>query len=121
MEPGIRYSSVRQYFENCPPEALEKLEALRRVILRAAPGAEEVISYNMPAIRLNKRILVYYAAMKRHIGFYPTSSPIIAFRDELTGFTTSRGAVRFLLDREIPEELVRKIVQFRIQETIDKR
>ena len=117
MEPGIRYSSVRQYFDCCPPEALEKLEKLRNIILLAAPGAEEVISYNMPAVRLNNRILVYYAAMKHHIGFYPTASPIVAFREELKGFATSRGAVRFPLDQQIPQDLVQKIVKFRIRET----
>ena len=87
---------------------------MRALIRAAAPKAEEVISYNMPAFRM-KKILVWYAAWKEHIGFYPHSEPMKVFAPELAKFKTSKGAIQFPIDKPIPKALVRKIVKFRIQ------
>jgi len=87
---------------------------LRKTIKTAAPAAEEVISYNMPAIKQNG-ILVYYAAYKAHIGFYPTPSAIEAFKKELSKYESSKGAVRFPLDQPLPLSLITRIVKFRIK------
>ena len=95
------------------------LDSLRETILQAAPKAEEVISYNMPAFKL-KKVLVYYAAHKEHIGFYPTSSPIKFFKDELAKYKTSKGAIQCPIDKRLPTTLIKKIVTFRVQETLEK-
>lgn len=81
--------------------------------------AEEVISYKMPAFRF-KGMLVYFAAFKNHIGFYPTNSGIEVFKDELDRYKSSKGAVQFPLDKPLPLDLIRRIVEFRVKENITK-
>jgi len=88
-------------------------------IKKSAPQAEETISYQMPAFKLNGN-LVYFAAFKDHIGFFPTSSGVAAFKKELSKYATSKGTIRFPLGKPIPFDLVRKIVKFRVKENLDK-
>ena len=115
-----QYKTIDEYIATSPEEVRKTLQKLRQVIHEAAPEAQEVIGYNMPAFKLNG-ILVYFAAFKNHIGFYPTSSGIVTFKKELTAYETSKGTVRFPLDKPIPFELVSKIVKFRVQENIKKK
>jgi uncharacterized protein YdhG (YjbR/CyaY superfamily) len=75
MEAGIKFRTVDEYFSSLPEHTHLILTKIRTIIKQAAPGAKEVISYNMPAFKQNS-VLVYYAANKEHIGFYPTSRPI---------------------------------------------
>ncbi|MBI3125914.1 MAG: DUF1801 domain-containing protein [Ignavibacteriales bacterium] len=96
------------------------LESLRQTIRKAAPKAEEVVSYQMPAFKQNS-VLVYFAAFKNHIGFYPTSSGIAAFKEEISKYKNSKGAVQFPLDKKLPLGLVTKIVKFRVKEDLAKR
>ena len=114
-----RYSTVDEYIEASPADVRAALQQMRETIRRAAPGAEEVISYQMPAFRLNG-ILVYYAAHPKHVGFYPTSSGIEAFREELASYKTSKGAVQFPLGKPMPLDLVERIVAFRVSENLKK-
>ena len=110
------------YFALFPPEIREKLEQLRQTIRKAAPQAKEVISYDMPAFKQH-RILVYFAVHKNHIGFYPTSSGILAFSrifDE-AGYKWSKGAVQFPIDKPLPVQLITKIVAFRVEEDLGKK
>ena len=102
--------SVDEYIAGFPPEIGAVLQKLRQVVRDAAPGARETISYGMPAFKL-KRILVYFAAFKDHIGFYPTSSGIEAFKEELKPYRTAKGTVRFPLDRPIPFPLASQSVR----------
>lgn len=102
-----------------PKEVRARLNALRRCIQKAAPKAEEIISYRIPTFRLNGN-LVHFAAFKHHIGFCPTSSGIAAFKLELAPYKTSRGAVQFPLDQVLPLKLVADIVRFRVKETMAK-
>lgn len=88
-------------------------------IHEAAPEAKEAISYQIPAFQLNGN-LVYFAAYKNHIGFYPTSSGIDAFKDELSPYKSAKGSVQFPIDRPVPYSLVKKIVLFRVQENLKK-
>ena len=81
------------------------------------PEAEEVISYHMPAFKTTE-MLVYYAAAKSHLGFYPTSSGVINFQEELAGYVTSKGAIQFPYGEDLPEELIVSIAQFRAQEAV---
>jgi uncharacterized protein YdhG (YjbR/CyaY superfamily) len=112
---AIKYKTVAEYFESFPVGIQDKLQELRDCIKQVVPGAEEVISYNMPAFKQNA-VLVYYAANKEHIGFYPTASPIRIFSEELTKYKTSKGAIQFPLDKPIPKMLVKKIVKYRAKE-----
>jgi uncharacterized protein YdhG (YjbR/CyaY superfamily) len=113
------YTSIDDYIAGFPEETQKKLQELRTVIKAAAPDAEEKISYQMPAFAQNG-ILVYFAAHTNHIGFYPTSSGIEKFKGELSAYESSKGAIRFPLDKSIPYDLVKKIVAFRLQENLDK-
>jgi uncharacterized protein YdhG (YjbR/CyaY superfamily) len=110
---------IDEYIGRFPEAVQEKLETIRRIIAGAAPGAREVISYGMPAFRLGET-LVYFAAFARHIGFYPTSGPIAAFQEELKPYKTSKGAVQFPLDRELPENLIACMTEFRVEEVLAK-
>lgn len=112
-------NDVDQYIAGFQEQTRIMLQQIREIIRKAAPEAEEVISYQMPAYRM-KRILVYFAAFKKHIGFYPTSSGIEAFKSEFAGYKWSKGAVQFPLDQPLPAELITKIVKFRVEENSKK-
>ena len=109
------YTSVDEYIAAFPEDIQALLEAVRATIRAAAPDAEERISYQMPAFALEGN-LVYFAALKHHIGFYPTSSGIAAFERELSRYKSSKGAVQFPLDEPLPLELISRIVRFRVAE-----
>jgi len=112
-------TSVDQYISSFPPNIQEILEQIRKTIKEAAPNAEEVISYQMPAYKLNG-MLVYFAAFKKHIGFYPVSSAIAAFKQELSIYKGAKGSVQFPIDKPMPLELISRIVKFRVKESMEK-
>ena len=111
----MKFKTVDEYLSASPPNARKLLQQLRRTIRQVAPDAEEVISYNMPAFKSNG-MLAWYAAFNKHIGFYPMASGIMAFKEELKGYKTFKGAIQFPIDRSIPVELVKKIIQFRLEQ-----
>jgi len=114
-----KFKTVDEYLSVLPKMVKGKLEELRKTIKQAAPESEELISYNMPAYKLNG-ILVWYAANKKHIGFYPTPSSILFFKNELAKYKTSKGAIQFPIEEKIPLALVKKIIRFRIKENSEK-
>jgi uncharacterized protein YdhG (YjbR/CyaY superfamily) len=116
----VKYKTVDQYISDFPRHTQTQLQELRSIIKKAAPQAEEVISYNMPAFR-SDGVLVYYAGNKAHIGFYPLPSAIIAFKKELESYVTSKGAIQFPLDKKLPVTLVKNIVKFRLLENKEKQ
>jgi uncharacterized protein YdhG (YjbR/CyaY superfamily) len=113
------FRNIDEYIAAFPPEIQVLLEQVRLTIKKAAPDAEEVISYQMPAFRLNG-ILVYFAAYSRHIGFYPTGSGVSAFKDEISGYKGGRGTIQFPLDKPLPLDLIFRIVSFRVTENMLK-
>lgn len=113
------FHTIDEYIATFPEETQKTLEALRATIRAAAPDAEECISYNMPAFALHGN-LVYFAAAKNHIGLYPTSSAIAAFQQDLSAYEGSKGTVKFPLDQPLPMDLIRRIVQFRVAENLDR-
>ena len=115
MDSKATYSSVDEYISAQPENIRSLLELIRATIKESAPQAKEVISYGMPAYKQHG-VLVYFAANKQHVGFYPTASPIVIFAHELTPYKTSQGAIQFPLKTGIPVDLVRKIVEFRVNE-----
>jgi len=117
MKPA---KNIDEYLAIQPPESRKALEKLRRIILSVAPDAEEVISYAMPAFKYHG-MLVGFAGWKNHSGFYPWNSRTVnEFKDELKGYTTSKGAIQFPLEKPIPVALVKKIVKARMKENISK-
>ena len=112
-------NDIDKYIAGFPKGTQKLLEQLRATIIKVAPDGEEVISYKMPAYKLNG-MLVWYAAYKRHIGFYPTPTPIKFFKDELTDYKTLKGAIQFPIDKPLPHKLITKIVKFRVKENLSK-
>jgi uncharacterized protein YdhG (YjbR/CyaY superfamily) len=120
MESKKEYKNIDEYITTFPEEVQTVLQKLRQAIRDSAPEAKEAISYQMPAFKLNGT-LVWFAAFKNHIGFYPTSSAIKAFKEKLSSYEVSKGTIRFPIDKPIPFELVKEIVKFRVkQNTRDK-
>jgi len=118
-ERKIVFQSIDEYIMTFPNEVQSALKELREAIKTAAPDAVEKISYQMPAF-WQKGNLVYFAAYKKHIGFYPTAGGIEAFKKELSVYKGAKGSVQFPMDRPLPLELIRKIVKFRVVENNKK-
>ena len=113
------FKSIDEYIATFPEAIQERLQTLRATIKAAAPEAQEIISYNMPAFAL-KGNLVYFSAAKNHIGFYPTPSAINAFEDELSVYNGAKGSVQFSYDEPLPLDLIGRMVQFRVAENLKK-
>lgn len=109
--------SVEAYIAQFAEGVQVSLRQLRETILAIAPQAEENISYQMPAYKYHG-VLVYFAGYKNHIGLYPTPAAIDAFKKELAGYKTSKGAIQFALDKPLPLALIKKIVQWKMKENL---
>lgn len=114
-----KFNDIDKYIATFPKDTQELLRQIRATIRKAAPEAEEVISYNMPAFKLYG-ILVYFAGYKNHIGFYPMSSGIKEFQKELYDYKWAKGSVQFPVDKPLPLALITKIVKFRLKENLHK-
>lgn len=112
-------NSIQEYYSWFTPEIQAKLQQMREILRQALPEAEEVISYHMPAFKTTE-VLVYYAAAKSHLGYYPTSSGVINFKEKLAAYETSKGAIQFRYDEDLPKQLISEIAQFRAQEAIER-
>ncbi len=112
-------ASVDEYIAQFPAEIQKTMQEIRAAIRAAAPGAKEIISYQIPCYYLNGD-LVYFGGFKDHISFFPTSSGVAAFKDELAPYVTSKGTIQFPLDRPIPLDLITRIVEFRLAENMKK-
>ncbi len=110
-----KFSTIDEYIAAQDDDRKPVLQQFRKIIQTAAPKAEEVISYGMPAFEQGS-VLVYFAAMKAHYGFYPTSKPMEVFKDKLKTYKTSKGAIQFPLGKPLPEKLITEIVKFRLKE-----
>ncbi|PNX53113.1 MAG: hypothetical protein BV458_06115 [Thermoplasmata archaeon M9B2D] len=118
MTQGKSSETIDAYIAGFPKETQVRLQRLRQVILQAAPDAEEAIRYQMPTFRLAGKNLVHFAAFAHHIGFYPTPSGIAAFKKELSAYKQGKGSVQFPFDEPLPYDLVKKIVMYRVKETV---
>ena len=111
--------NIDEYIAAFTTDIQKLLRQMRSAIQKAAPQAEEKISYAMPTFFLHGN-LVHFASAKNHIGFYPTPSPIVFFKKELAAYSTSKGAIQFPIDKPLPIGLITKIVKFRVNENQKK-
>jgi uncharacterized protein YdhG (YjbR/CyaY superfamily) len=109
--------TIDEYISAFPPNVQSLLQKVRETIRKAAPGAQETISYQMPTFIL-RGILVHFAGYKNHIGFYPTPSGISNFKEELSAYKSAKASVQFPLDKPIPYGVISKIVKFRVAENL---
>lgn len=115
----ITLNSIDLYIAEFPANVQQQLQKLRKIILKTVPNAEEIISYKMPAYKVHE-CLVYFAGYKNHVGFYPTGSGIAAFEHELGNYKYSKGAVQFEIDKELPCDLIVRMVEYRLAKAIAK-
>ncbi len=120
MTSNTKFKTIDEYQSTFSPKVKNLLKDLRKAIKQAAPDAEELISYNMPAFKYHS-LLVYYAAHTEHIGFYPGSSVIIEFfKKDLVKYKTSKGTVQFPFEKAIPVRLVKKLVRYKAKQNLEK-
>jgi len=111
--------SIDEYIAGFPAETRSLLEQIRSLIREVAPDATETISYAIPTFDLNGH-LVHFAAYAKHIGFYPVPSGMEAFKEELAPYKSGKGSAQFPLDQPLPIDLIRRIVEFRVEENRHK-
>jgi len=115
-----QFKTVDEYIDAFPEDVRAILNELRQTIKETAPEARETISYQMPTFTLNGN-LVHFAAFKQHIGFYPTPTGIDAFKEDLSRYKGAKGSVQFPIDQPLPLPLIRRIVEYRVQENLKKK
>lgn len=113
------FDSINDYIKSQPKEVQPILQKVRETIAKAAPKAEEAMRYGIPTFRLNDKNLVHFGGFKKHIGFYPAPSGLVAFKDEISKYENNKGSVQFPYDK-IPFGLINKIVKYRIKEENEK-
>jgi uncharacterized protein YdhG (YjbR/CyaY superfamily) len=111
---------IDEYIAGFPNDVQEILEKIRRTIRKAAPDAEETISYQIPTFTLKGKYLVYFAAYQKHIGLYPAPRGIEKFKKELSVYAGGKGTVRLPLDKPIPFDLIERIVKFRVKQNRER-
>jgi uncharacterized protein YdhG (YjbR/CyaY superfamily) len=111
--------NIDEYIAGFPPDVQRILQKIRTTIKKAAPGAQETLKYHMPTFVLNGN-LVYFAAFKNHIGFFPPVSGDKSLRNELSIYEGPKGSLKFPLNEPIPYGLIKRIVQIRVKENLDK-
>ncbi|MGH9846896.1 MAG: iron chaperone [Blastocatellia bacterium] len=111
--------NMDEYIAGFPANVQKILEKIRKTIRKAAPDAEEAISYQIPAFKL-KGNLIFFAAYKNHIGLYPAPRGSEEFKEELAGYEGGKGTVQFPLDKPIPYDLIGRITKFRVKQNLEK-
>lgn len=111
-------NTIHEYLQDTPQEFRSKLKEMRALVTKLVPKGKETIKYGMPTIELNGKNFLHYAAMKGHLGFYPTPSGVKAFQAELVkkNIDFSKGCIRFPYSEPLPVALVKRIISFRLKE-----
>ena len=115
-----QYKDINEYIAFYPKDIQAKLQSIRKTIKETAKDADEAISYGIPTFKLNGN-LVHFAAFKDHMSFFPGATGVAAFKNELKEYETSKGTIRFPLDKPIPLTLIKKIVKFRVKKNLEKK
>lgn len=113
-------ATIDEYIAGFSPGVQQVLGQIRTAIREAAPGAEEKISYQIPAFTLDRRHLVYFAAHTKHVAVYPAPVENPEFRDDMAVYGSGKGTAKFPLDKPIPFDLIQRIVKFRIREESER-
>ncbi len=113
-------ATIDEYVARCPHQARKLLKEVRALICASAPEATETISYGIPTFDLNGRHLLHFAGYARHAGLYPVPGTVEAFRDELAPYASGKATAKFPLRRPLPADLIRRIVEYRVTETVRK-
>jgi len=113
-------TTIDAYIGAFPPEVQALLQEIRQVIHETIPGLGETISYGMPTFTLNRKYLVYIAAHKKHIGLYPAPTGVEEFQDAVALYGGGKGTLKFPLDKPMPFDLIRRVVQFRATAQAEK-
>jgi len=119
-EATKKFRSVDEYLLSLPDEVKAISEKVRATIHKAAPKAEELISYNMPAYQINGQGIIYFSAWKKHIGMYPIPAGDASFQKEIAAFKDSKSTAKFPFDQALPIGLISKMVKFRMKEMATK-
>ena len=113
------FTNVDEYISAQPETAQAVLQRVRSTLRKALPGAEEVISYKIPAYRLHGGIVLYFAGWKQHYSLYPVGERVVAaFKDHLVSYKVSKGTIRFPLSEPVPAKLIERIAKFRAEEAV---
>lgn len=120
MDSRRHFQTINEYINTFPKEVQDILEKLRQTIQKAAPEATQAITYGIPTFQLHGN-LVHFAAYKNHIGFYPTSGAIEAFKKELSGYKGGKGTVQFPINQPLPLKLINTIVKYRVKENEERK
>lgn len=112
-------TTIDEYIADFPADVQKILQEVRTTIKKAAPDAQEKISYAMPTFTL-KGNLIHFAAFKNHIGLYPTPNGIEEFKEELSAYKGAKGSVQFPIDKPMPLDLITRIVKFRVKKSLEK-
>ena len=115
------FKSVDEYIASQPEATRGVLERVRRTIRKALPGAEEVISYQIPAYKLNGRTVIYFAGWRQHYSVYPSTDRLVArFKNDLARYEVSKGTIRFPLSEAVPVKLIEAVARFRGKEVAER-
>lgn len=117
----VNFANVDEYISAQPETAQIVLQRVRRVLRKALPGAEEVVSYQMPAYKLRDEIALYFAGWKQHYSLYPAGERMLAaFKHQLAPYKISKGTIRFPLSAPVPVKLLARIAKFRAKEAASR-
>lgn len=115
------FKSVDEYIATHPEEVQSVLQRVRSAIRKAVRGAEEVISYQIPAYKVRGGAVLYFAGWKRHYSLYPATGRLVAaFKDDLAPYEVSKGTIRFPLSQPVPVKLIERIAKFRAKEAAER-
>jgi uncharacterized protein YdhG (YjbR/CyaY superfamily) len=114
------FNSVDEYIASQPGTVQGALERVRSTVRMALPGAEEVISYKIPAYKLHGRIVLYFAGWRQHYSLYPTPRALVVFKDDLAPYKVNKGTIRFPLSQPVPVKLIERIAKFRAKEVAER-
>ena len=114
------FKSVDEYIATFPEDVQAILQRVRRTIRKAVPGADEVISYQIPAYKLRGARVIYFAGWKEHFSLYPATDLLVkAFKDEIAPYKVSKGTIRFPLGKPVPVKLIERLTKFRAKEATE--
>ncbi len=117
---NTNFQSIDEYIGSQPISVRPVLEQVRDVIRKALPGAVETISYQLPAFKIDGRLVIWFAGWKKHYALYPGARAPEVFAKELEPYELSKGTVRFPLDKPVPVKLITRLAKFRAQEAAEQ-